>query len=55
MSGNLSNDPRTMTQRREGVRVICKEYGCNLQDTFRLISLQLPWLVDLASLVCDAD
>ena len=31
--------------------VLCKEYGCNLQDTFRL---QLPWLINLASIVGDA-
>ena len=38
-----------------GDRVLCKEYGCNLQDTFRLISRAITMIVNLASLVCDMD
>ena len=36
-----------------GARVHWKEYGCNCKTHLRYLAAQLPWLVDLASLVCD--
>ena len=38
-----------------GGRVLCKEYKCNLQVTPGWLAVQLPWLVNLALLMCNVD
>ena len=46
---SISNPPG----KTGGDHLLCKEYGCNMQDSFRLSDCAITMTSNLASLSCD--